>query len=72
MSVETAAAVLSDFGESIGIPGLTFDDTGSCCLVFDANMLVNIGYDRRHDPGWSCSRFWESCPGQAARASLLQ
>lgn len=35
------------FGEAIGIPSLSFDEAGSCCLVFDADILVNIALEER-------------------------
>ena len=36
--------LLSDFGKSVGIPELTFDDTGSCMMSFD-DTLVNMQMD---------------------------
>lgn len=48
MSMETAVSVLAQFGESIGIPGLVFDEKNACCLVFDADILVNIGVEERN------------------------
>lgn len=44
---DTAARLLADFGESIGIPQLGFDDKGCCCLVFDNQILANIAFEER-------------------------
>jgi hypothetical protein len=40
--------LLSDFGKSVGIPELTFDDTGSCMMSFD-DTLVNMQMDEDTD-----------------------
>ena len=42
-----ACGLLRAFGEAIGIPSLSFDESGSCCLVFDADILVNIAFEER-------------------------
>ena len=36
--------MLSEFGEAVGIPELTFDDDGCCCLSFD-DAVVNFELD---------------------------
>ena len=38
-------AILADFGASIGIPDLSFDENGFCCLFFD-DVAVNLELDR--------------------------
>lgn len=40
-----ARTLLAEFGAAIGIDGLTFDEANNCCLVFDGNVVVNIGYE---------------------------
>lgn len=35
------AELLSEFGKEIGIPDLTFDENGTCSLIFD-DVVVNI------------------------------
>lgn len=48
MSKETIKELLSEFGEFIGIPELTIDDEGYCCLAFDGTV-VDIEYDEETD-----------------------
>jgi hypothetical protein len=47
MSRQIADSLLAGFGETIGIPGLAFDEKGSCSLVFDGNILVNVAVEER-------------------------
>lgn len=49
MSRQAAEDILAGFGETISIPGLAFDDKGSCCLVFDGDILVNIAVEDRRN-----------------------
>ncbi|WP_142848255.1 type III secretion system chaperone [Telmatospirillum sp. J64-1] len=41
------STLLAQFGEAMGIPGLTFDQNRNCCLVFDRQILVNIAHQER-------------------------
>lgn len=46
-SAQTAAEkLISDFGKSIGIEGLAFDEFGCCMLVFDDDIIVNIAHEK--------------------------
>lgn len=49
MSKSVAADILGEFGRSIGIPELRFDDRNACSLIFDADILVNIGLEVEQD-----------------------
>ncbi len=41
MSVEKVNGALKSLGEKIGIPDLSFDENGYCCLMFD-DIVVNL------------------------------
>lgn len=49
MSRQAAESILAGFGETIGISGLSFDEKGCCCLVFDGDILVNIAVEDRRN-----------------------
>ena len=41
-----AETLISDFGRSIGIEGLVFDQFGCCMLAFDDDIIVNIAHEK--------------------------
>ena len=41
-----AETLISDFGRSIGIEGLVFDEFGCCMLAFDDDIIVNIAHEK--------------------------
>lgn len=43
MNILQAQQLLSDFGASLGLPELSFDETGHCALVFD-DVGVNLDF----------------------------
>lgn len=42
MSLVTANKLINEFGLSLGMDGLCFDDDASCQLLFDRQLLVSI------------------------------
>lgn len=41
-----AEKLISNFGQTIGIKGLAFDEFGCCMLAFDDDIIVNIAHEK--------------------------
>ncbi|MBC05433.1 type III secretion system chaperone [Thalassospira sp.] len=41
-----AERLISDFGKSIGIESLAFDEFGCCMLAFDDDIIINIAQEK--------------------------
>src|SRR5689334_13434092 len=49
MSLENYKQLLSELGQSTGIPGLTSDNDNYCCLGFDDKIIVHLQYNPEND-----------------------
>jgi hypothetical protein len=49
MSLENYKQLLSELGQSTGIPGLTSDNDNYCCLGFDDKIIVHLQYHPEND-----------------------
>ena len=58
-AMNSEAALITELGQALGIPGLVLDEDAQCLLAFDSEFLISLRVD---DEGWVFAGFldeWE-------------